>query len=414
MLDGVKLFISSINFPAFKEATGIPFEAPVDTDTGSIGRIRSGEDREVRTIRYRGCFQTYRLTVVETCVISGKGSGNTTCHLEIEGSFHKNHFAGQNSQPFTWDQLQAEIVSLCNGLKLDPSKTNIQNLEFGVNVPVNFSPIEFLDDHLLGYRGTNRFMPYDEDQEGKSIGYQCKMNEYRVKVYDKGYQYDLFPAGQDQEQGLLRFELRHTKMRKLNDRGIKTLADLQTRDKVYNLKKLLLPSWKHVLILHPAISEAKDIPPRHMDFYRKATRSGFWKTASHEDRKKYRHLVIETLAKKGEQDLHENLFNLIAKQWENLFRISEKSPGGRTQSERADFRKITVKVKGDISEKQFCLWCKQDISDQKPGSRFCAARYRGGKEVNRCRDKFRRAGQKWRKGLAKRQKKIEFPGEAVE
>jgi hypothetical protein len=177
-------------------------------------------------------------------------------------------------------------------------------------------------------------------------------------------------------------------MRKLNDRGIETLADLQIRDKVYNLKKLLLPAWKHVLISHPAISEAKDIPPRHMDFYRKATRSGFWKTASHEDRKKYRHLVIETLAKKGEQDIHENLFNLIAQQWENLFRISEKSPCGRTQSERADFRKITVKVKGDISEMGRCEWCGSPV---KPGVRFCGPRMEGPKEVKRCRDKLRRS-----------------------
>jgi hypothetical protein len=400
MLDGVKLFIPSIDFLAFKEATGIEFLTPTNMDTGEIKpRTRKYGEVELLTREHTAKVQTYEIRVRETERKTDGKPSVTSWNLELTGSFHKNFYSGQNSEPFTWPQLQTEIKNVCDILKIEPAEIQIQNLEFGVNIPVEFRPFVFLEDHLLAYKRPNLFQNYKPDRNGKCIGYHSIKDEYSVKLYDKGLQYDLFPEGKD--CGLMRFELRYTKMRYLNGRGIKTVADLMNWETIYSLKTRLLDTWNHVLFIPPGIT-VKDIPRLHKEFYQSATRSSFWKTADIDARRKYRVIVDKAIKAKRVSNVPLDIYKQIAEQWESLLKISEISPGGK----KDDFRNFTIKIKGENSEKRVCLWCKRDISDQKPGSRFCAAKYRGGKEVNRCRDKFRRAGQKWRKAKARKQARL--------
>ncbi len=407
MIDGVKIFYYIPDLDSWRHETKIEFHSLTDLSSGSVKtKIRERGETISKTVRHEGNFETFRLTVSESekrNFLTGKEF--KTVNVEINGSIHKNHFAGQNYDPFHWDQLQYEIGRFCESLKLDEDKAVIQNLEFGVNISVPFRPYEFLTENLISYKG-EPFNKYNSDSNGKCLGYVCKMAQYSIKIYDKGLQYELFPA--DSPNGLMRFEVRYVKMQQLNRAGIKTLADLRNVEKVGQLKTVLMRSWNHVLIFDPAVNVKsiglKDRKDR--DLLKDGQNPKYWqKLKKDADRNvfDYQRDKFKRLIKKYGGNLHESLGNKIEKEWQDLFKNSGNLPGAGEDAIKTKFREFTLKINGNIPEKRFCKWCGLDITDQKKGSRFCGPKFRAGKEVNRCRDKFRRAREKVNRGRAKRQ-----------
>lgn len=161
--------------------------------------------------------------------LTTKGYGSK---VTLSGSLHKSR-AGENHSQFRWDQLQEEIGQLCDFLLINPGQVVFQNLEVGVNIDWDESPIKFLDDNLLGFKG-NSMNKYDIDETGKSIGYYQKLQRFTTKIYDKSLQYGL------KDIKVLRFENRTEKMIDLKEFRITKLSDLTDKKKVHALGRHLV------------------------------------------------------------------------------------------------------------------------------------------------------------------------------
>jgi hypothetical protein len=260
MLDGIKVtaIIEHENRPNL-----ISFFSPIEKETGLL-KEDSYEEGE---------FEEYKLQLLKL------KSGRTGYRLNISGSLHKNHQKGTNFEPFTFGDLVSEVRHLCTSLKIDPAKTYLQNIEIGLNLPSWFNPIQYLDDNLLVFQNSI-FKKYDPDKRGREIGFYCKKTDFTIKIYDKGFQFDLI-------QDLLRFEIKFNKMRELKKFGIVTLADLTDQTKVRRLITILEKAWSEVLI-YDIKEMPKNLTASQKRFLENCSSKDYWYRWNKESNQKFR------------------------------------------------------------------------------------------------------------------------------
>ena len=220
MIDYFKAFINYRNDTRFKELkeAGTFAVAVETTDTGT------GEVKEAYLYK--------NMTITPT------GTG-----FVLAGSLHKyrsiikgiatqkqiDKHKGYNGDLFTLQDITDTITYLCGVLDISPHVCTLQNIEIGVNNVVTFAPFDFLKG-VLYHR--NDYSPTIK-HGGNYI--QFEHNEYYIKLYNKGRQYEL-------PNEVIRVEIKVMKMRKLIEAGINisTLADInettlkQAFDLLYN------------------------------------------------------------------------------------------------------------------------------------------------------------------------------------
>jgi len=223
----------------------------------------------------------YQVELIETITTDARnGTTATKNRLNIKGSFHKAFHGGRNVAPFNYQQQHEAITQLCHHLHLEPCKVKLNTLEIGVNLPVPFAPLPFLDKKLLMFKNS-AFTKYRPDTTGLQIGYVCDKSDYSVKIYDKGLQFGL-------SEHLLRFEVKFHKMRKLNRvYEISTFADLLNKEKVFALKSLIIEAWSDVLLFEVNM-EAKGITSRQKRFLEVAQYPEYWNRLRRENPQKFR------------------------------------------------------------------------------------------------------------------------------
>nr|DAD68953.1 MAG TPA: hypothetical protein [Siphoviridae sp. ctOsn3] len=220
MIDYFKAFINYRNDTRFKELkeAGTFAVAVETTDTGT------GEVKEAY--------------LYKNMSITPTGAG-----FILAGSLHKyrsiikgiatceqiDKHQGYNGDLFTLQDITEIIAHLCGVLDISPHVCTLQNIEIGVNNVVTFAPFDFLKG-VLYHR--NDYSPTIK-HGGNYI--QFEHNEYYIKLYNKGRQYEL-------PNNVIRVEIKVMKMRKLIEAGINisTLADInestlkQAFDLLYN------------------------------------------------------------------------------------------------------------------------------------------------------------------------------------
>jgi hypothetical protein len=157
-----------------------------------------------------------------------KKSKISTYKLEIKGSIHKKHYEGNNYEDFDYRMLceQIEFIKSLKGL----GKLFLKNVEFGLNVQVDFEILDYLISSVIVYKG-DRFNYYNPGSNGMRIGvYQQLASKVTIKLYDKSAQSHTFG-------NLLRYEIKYNRMQKLNKMGIFTIDDLLIKE---NLNKLFI------------------------------------------------------------------------------------------------------------------------------------------------------------------------------
>jgi hypothetical protein len=157
-----------------------------------------------------------------------KKSKISTYKLEITGSIHKKHYKGNNYEDFDYPMLceQIEFIKSLKGL----GKLFLKNVEFGLNVQVDFEILDYLLSSVIVYKG-DRFNYYNPGSNGMRIGvYQKMASKVEIKLYNKSIQSNTFG-------NLLRYEIKYTRMQKLNKMTIYTIDDLLIKE---NLNKLLI------------------------------------------------------------------------------------------------------------------------------------------------------------------------------
>jgi hypothetical protein len=243
MIDFIKIETEIIDYSKWRNQMPFEINTPINTETGEILCISKTDNlnRSYKVINRTANFNAYTLELCEVL----RDDRPSRVYLKINGSPHVNKYQGQNYQRFYYSDLKEEIMILCELLKIDSRKAKISNLEFGVNVEVDFAPSVFIQKSLVNYKNIP-FNHFGRDRRGKRLGCICDdTTHYFVKCYDKGLQYDL-------SYNLMRFELKYKIMQKLkNEFNITHLYDLTEYDNLYNLKKLLLKAWDDILLFEP-------------------------------------------------------------------------------------------------------------------------------------------------------------------
>ncbi len=219
MIDGIKAIIKD-NLEVIRDSLDFKEQLEVDIKTGAIDDVQ------------RNPIAKYKSLIFED-----KGSV-----IEVRGSIHKLYNQGRhNYNRFGLSEIHLAVYELADKLKLLVSDVRLTNIEFGVNLIIDFEPRLFLNS-LIYHKGKK--FTY---RERVNMQYsECSHGQYYIKVYDKGLQFGL-------NKHVLRVELKFIKMERINNLGIKYLSDLLDPKKLERLREELLRVYDEILIAEPNI-----------------------------------------------------------------------------------------------------------------------------------------------------------------
>lgn len=161
--------------------------------------------------------------------------------ITLAGSLHKYWNSGaHNFNDFNNEAVLDVLQDLKTKFGINPKECVLKCLEIGINIVPPIPTNEILDNCLL--HKTKPFEYQKNSDEGKYK--QVQHSQYIIKIYNKALHYK--SKGFEIESEIMRFEIKYTKMQKLNERGIFNLQDLLNYG-LQNFKYDLLNEWHNVL-----------------------------------------------------------------------------------------------------------------------------------------------------------------------
>ena len=233
MIDFIKIIIKDFD-PSILEANPLlDFYDTVNLSTGEMKTINRYGNRV--TPSKNASYNGLEFKIYETGTIT------------LSGSLHKYWNNGaHNYNDFNNEAVLAVLRDLKTKFKVKPEQCILKCLEIGINITPPIPTNEILDNCLL--HKTKPFEYQKNSDEGKYK--QVQHSQYIVKIYNKAlhYQSKGFQIGTE----IMRFEIKYTKMQKLNEKGIFSLQDLINYG-LENFKSDLLNEWQNILFFDNTI-----------------------------------------------------------------------------------------------------------------------------------------------------------------
>jgi hypothetical protein len=161
--------------------------------------------------------------------------------ITLSGSLHKYWNDGaHNYNDFNNEAVLFVLSDLNRKFNIDPNKCILKCLEVGINIIPPIPTNKILDNCLL--HKTKPFEYQINSDEGKYK--QVQHSQYIIKIYNKALHYK--SKGFKIKTEIMRFEIKYTKMQKLNEKGIFSLQDLINYG-LHNFKNEILNEWQNVL-----------------------------------------------------------------------------------------------------------------------------------------------------------------------
>lgn len=249
-LDFIKAKIIGIDIEYLKSV--LDFGEFVNTDTGELLVNQDGKGKVKQPKRYAKWYNLNFMLVY-----------SHSEHREViylSGSFHTFSNRGEhNHNDFSMDRFNMVLRVLKRFLKVRPQNLFIYQLEWGVNVKLEF-PVEVVLKHCILFRW-KRFKGNDYYIQGGS-----DVN-YLIKIYDKGFQFGL-------NDPLLRIERKQMDWRSFSSKlGIgRTLQDLIDVG-FEGLEESLIKTWEEVLFFDPFIVEVDLLKYRDVFYWEELSQS---------------------------------------------------------------------------------------------------------------------------------------------
>jgi len=370
LIDFVKIKVLNPDINALRELPFLEWEQKTNTRTGEIKEYRS---------KFNG------LTIV---IINNQ-------YTYLSGSLHKywnitNNRKDQNYNDYTFLSLVWTIQDISDRFNLNPVNCKIENIETGVNV-ISPIPVNDVLRSIINHKGN----PFTQEQSEKKYFRECEYQRYFVKVYNKGLQYG-------QPENILRFELKYVKMNNLKTLDISTLSDLTNKTKINRLLELIQANFNDLLFYDSTIQE-NDLTPPEYTILTQGQIPTYWndlKETNPENYYKRRNRFRELVNKYGKQNIQETIGNLITQKWNELLQPVPEILQELTDPVKLNFTGINRSsiglkpvnlINGEElptinSSGRVCSTCGRDISNQKPGSKFCSAKIVGYKLAHKCRN----------------------------
>lgn len=161
--------------------------------------------------------------------------------ITFTGSLHKYWNNGaHNYNDFKIDSVVWVLNDLKTKFDIEPGQCILKCLEIGINITPPIATNTILDNCFL--HKTKPFEYQKNSDEGKYK--QVQHSQYLIKIYNKALHY--ISKGFEIDTEIMRFEIKYTKMQKINERGIFNLQDLINYG-LHNFKQDLLKEWENVL-----------------------------------------------------------------------------------------------------------------------------------------------------------------------
>lgn len=397
----------------------LDFQSPVSLKTGEVIPSNNRErEKEKFTpkIRKESIFQHCKFILTNDK------------YINLSGSLHEYRHGGTNFNDFTIQEVFEVIADLNEKFNINPFLDHIHNLEFGVNVVLPFEVKTFLNS-IISFKGREcekRFY------KGRGNMVKFPFDQYELKIYDKGQQFNL-------SQSVLRFEIKVTTMNFLHAKGILVKNSTDLLNPLIHLQLgAILKDFCSQLVVHDHKINLNRLKSREKGILKDGQNPRYWidlKESNPETFKKRLKKYRELISKHGKLKLLETVTDLITKKWSFLTTMNEwtkseiekflnnnrldtfpeiTSSEGKTFPEITDLQKSTFPQNNPSNsvlfpvtiepiDRRTCQSCGRDISDQKPGSKYCSE-LRYGKKGKKCRNRgsnprnnFRRREEKIRK-----------------
>jgi len=275
--------------------------------------------------------------------------------LKVQGSLHKYANGGnRNNDRFTFDRFLAVADKLSQYIADDDI---INVLEFGVNLPVSFSPSELLKN-LISFkqRQINKTL-------NPGIGYsQVDTAHFNLKIYDKSLQ-------QSTSSNILRVELRYNRMQKLFPDGLRW-SQLRDPETWTYLSKVLRQKFSEVIFYDPSI-DLNQLPEKDRQFLRDGRNPFYWSdlNGSHVSRTRNKYMdLVKTHGK-----MFGNLSELLSQELKELaksYHYSQTEIEMKNRRLAKSYPLLSCNNSPTLKDRMFCKVTGHDISMQKKGSMF--------------------------------------------
>lgn len=317
--------------------TKLNFTADVNIDTG-----------EVKPINEHGTIR--RVAEDHSLSISIYDGGR----IEIKGSLHQFYNSVINGKAYNYnlftlnDAVHAiELIQTMYGVI--PEETSIHNLETGVNImpKLNISVNKILD-YVKAYKHL-KFNAMDIRTEGK--GKKVVLNQYKVKVYDKG-------THQGAKDDILRYEIGYFKMQAIGS-SLK-LSDLTNSDLWIRLSDELIKSLERILFTDSFDLQQLTVPEKRLFAF--CNNPDEWEQSERTKRSKAKTKFESLIQAKGQYKFC-NLFTELLREQINL--MSVKTCNNFTELEKRkkqQFYHLSIGEKGCNSTSEHSTIYNDDSS----------------------------------------------------
>ncbi len=372
MTDFIKLRISNPDIPRIRNNPRLEWERPVNDITGEINTKKPITAK----------FHALTFEIVNNQF------------LNISGSLHKfwnsiNGRGEQNYNDFRFSDLACVIIDFCELFNLVPGSCIIENFEFGVNVSPEIQTAEILRS-VINHKGK----PFERRKTEKMYYLECDHWQYYLKFYDKGLQYD--------QDNLLRFEVKTRKMEIVSITKIQTLSDLLNPVNFEPLGGILDKYFKGIMFYDYTIPDT-GINARERLILTQGMNPAFWETylkTNPDNYYKKRDRFKDLIKRYGKQDISEIVGRLVSQKWDDLLKTDPKTLQKLTGGAKMKFTGIDTSyiVTNPVNSFQaedeptrplagrYCQTCGKDISHQRPGTKFCSAKFVGYSQAHKCRN----------------------------
>lgn len=234
MVDYIKILIKDLN-SSFLEAN--PLLEFFDNINLSTGEIKTVNHKGQKITPYKNAFyNSLEFKIYDTGTIT------------LSGSLHKYYNAGaHNFNDFNFEAFLNVLTDLKDKFNITPEQCILKCLELGLNItppkPTN---------EILEYCFLHKTKPFEyQKNSGEGKYKQCVHSQYIVKIYNKALHYKKdFPEIKTE---IIRFEIKYTRMERLNKLGVFNLNDISKLGFKY-FENELLTEWQNVLFYDTTIN----------------------------------------------------------------------------------------------------------------------------------------------------------------
>ena len=263
MIDGVKILCIGTDWRLWHSHTALNFVLSVHERTGEV--LNVPRVAALDGLHFRLCPKA-------------DGSGDFT--PMITGSLHQFwNKGGGNANDFPADAVAATVARLRDEFGVVPETAVLQNLEFGVNIPLTGATAQTFVSNVVSMPNKS-FLKMNAKKP--TLGRVCKRNEYGVKIYDKERQQDETKGG-----AVLRVEVAAKKARFLKSLNASVLSDLSQPLNLSKLGGYLLRVFDDVIYYDGSIDEKRFLTKKEVIKLREFCSGYFWEKLDREKRRYY-------------------------------------------------------------------------------------------------------------------------------